>query len=68
MLKQTVENSLSETKALARFDDKLEIKFPAEVKQCNFCMQKLYIYKTHRRTVFTLKYGLLIACEILRDR
>ena len=65
MLKQTVENSLSETKALARFDDKLEIKFPAEVKQCNFCMQKLYIYKTHRRTVFTLKYGLLIACEIL---
>ncbi len=65
MLKQTIEHSLIETKALAQFDDKLEIKFPAEVKQCNYCMQKLYVYKTHRRTVFTIKYGRFIACEIL---
>jgi hypothetical protein len=65
LLKQTVEHSIIATNALAQFGEKLEIRFQAEAQQCNYCMQQLNVYKTHRRTVFTLSYGCFIACEIL---
>jgi len=66
LLKQLVEHSLEETNALAQLDEKLDITFQAEAPQCNYCMQQLNVYKTHRRTVFTLAYGGIVAREILR--
>lgn len=66
MLKQKVEHSQNEIKAQAQFDTQLEIKFQAEAKTCDYCSKKLYVYKSQRRRVVTLRYGCFIACETLR--